>query len=65
LGKSGLEVAWLIARPSITAPIASATSLEQLNDLVAATKLELDQAAIGLLDRASAGQKSQARTQST
>src|SRR5262249_51688981 len=29
-----IALAWLIARPSITAPIASATSLEQLNDLV-------------------------------
>jgi len=60
-----VALAWLIARPSITAPIASATSLKQLNDLVAATRLELDQATIELLDRASAEQKSQARTQST
>jgi aryl-alcohol dehydrogenase-like predicted oxidoreductase len=60
-----VALAWVIARPSITAPIASATSLEQLNDLVAATKLELDQAAIELLNQASAEQKSQARTQST
>jgi aryl-alcohol dehydrogenase-like predicted oxidoreductase len=60
-----VALAWLIARPSITAPIASATSLEQLNDLVEATKLELDQAAIELLNSASAEQKSQARTQST
>jgi aryl-alcohol dehydrogenase-like predicted oxidoreductase len=29
-----VSIAWLIARPSITAPIASATSLEQLNDLI-------------------------------
>ncbi len=49
-----IALAWLIARPSITAPIASATSLEQLNDLVEATKLQLDQAAIQLLNRASA-----------
>jgi len=58
-------VAWLIARPSITAPIASATSLEQLNDLVEATKLELDRAAIDLLDQASEEEKSYARTQSS
>jgi len=31
-----------MARPSITAPIASATSVQQTNDLVAATHLELD-----------------------
>ncbi|HKP13276.1 MAG TPA: aldo/keto reductase, partial [Blastocatellia bacterium] len=38
-----VALAWLIARPSITAPIASATSLEQLDDLIEATRLELDQ----------------------
>lgn len=49
-----VALAWLIARPSITAPIASATSLEQLQDLADATKLELDQASIETLNRASA-----------
>ncbi|HYG81959.1 MAG TPA: aldo/keto reductase [Pyrinomonadaceae bacterium] len=48
-----VALAWLIARPSVTAPIASATSLEQLNDLTAATKLELDEASLRLLDEAS------------
>jgi len=57
-----VALAWLIARPSITAPIASATSLEQLNDLVEATQLELDQAAIELLNQASAEDKSYARS---
>ena len=60
-----VALAWLIARPSITAPIASATSLAQLNDLVAAAKLELDQAAIELLNKTSEEEKSYARTQST
>ena len=64
-----IALAWLIARPSITAPIASATSVEQLNDLIAATKLELDQPAIELLDPASDEQsdkgRSYARTQSS
>jgi aryl-alcohol dehydrogenase-like predicted oxidoreductase len=49
-----VALAWLLVRPSVTAPIASATSLEQLSDLVAATRLELDSAAIGQLDEASA-----------
>jgi aryl-alcohol dehydrogenase-like predicted oxidoreductase len=49
-----VSLAWLIARPSITAPIASATTLEQLDDLIAATKLELDEAAIEKLNEASA-----------
>lgn len=44
---------WLIARPAVTAPIASATSLEQLNDLIEATKLDLDEDSIKLLDEAS------------
>jgi aryl-alcohol dehydrogenase-like predicted oxidoreductase len=49
-----IALAWLIARPAITAPIASATSLEQLDDLVAATRLRLDESAIASLDAASA-----------
>ena len=49
-----VALAWLIARPSITAPIASATSLAQVDDLVAATKLKLDAEAIAQLDQASA-----------
>jgi aryl-alcohol dehydrogenase-like predicted oxidoreductase len=50
---AAVSLAWLIARPGITAPIASATSLEQLSDLIAATKLALDPSSIELLDRAS------------
>ena len=53
----------MIARPSITAPIAGATSLAQLNDLIEATKLQVDQEAIALLDRASAEEKSFASSQ--
>lgn len=49
-----VSLAWLMARPSITAPIASATSVEQLNDLVRATQLELDAASIEQLNKASA-----------
>jgi aryl-alcohol dehydrogenase-like predicted oxidoreductase len=49
-----VALAWLMARPSITAPIASATSLEQLNDLIEATHLQLDQPAIEVLNQASA-----------
>ncbi|MFL6352621.1 MAG: aldo/keto reductase [Bryobacteraceae bacterium] len=48
-----LSLAWLMARPTITAPIASATNLEQLNDLIQATELNLDHASIDLLNRAS------------
>jgi aryl-alcohol dehydrogenase-like predicted oxidoreductase len=49
-----VALAWLMARPSITAPIASATSLEQLNELAGATRLELSTADIEQLNRASA-----------
>jgi aryl-alcohol dehydrogenase-like predicted oxidoreductase len=47
-----VALAWLMARPSITAPIASATSLAQLDDLIAATRLQLEPAAIAQLDNA-------------
>lgn len=48
-----VALAWQIARPGITAPIASATSVDQLQDLVAATALTLDRDAIEALDAAS------------
>ena len=51
---ASVAIAWLIARPSVTAPIASATSIGQLDSLIAATKLELDAEAIRRLDEASA-----------
>jgi aryl-alcohol dehydrogenase-like predicted oxidoreductase len=49
-----VALAWLIARPGITAPIASATSEKQLEDIVAAADLDLDRAAIEKLSAASA-----------
>jgi aryl-alcohol dehydrogenase-like predicted oxidoreductase len=49
-----VSLAWLIARPSITAPIVSATSLPQLDELVSATKLTLDADDIQALNDASA-----------
>jgi len=49
-----VSLAWLLARPSITAPIASATSVEQLRDLIDATNLMLDAESIELLKQASA-----------
>jgi aryl-alcohol dehydrogenase-like predicted oxidoreductase len=49
-----VALAWQIARPAITAPIASATSAVQLDELVAAARLTLDAEAIALLDEASA-----------
>jgi aryl-alcohol dehydrogenase-like predicted oxidoreductase len=48
-----IALAWLMARPGITAPIASATSVEQIRDLVQATTVLLDNEDIAQLDRAS------------
>ncbi len=47
------SLAWLMARPGVTAPIASATSLAQLGELIAATRLVLDADSVRALDRAS------------
>jgi aryl-alcohol dehydrogenase-like predicted oxidoreductase len=49
-----VSLAWLIARPSVTAPIVSATSLTQLGDILKAASLKLDPADIAALDAASA-----------
>ena len=49
-----VAIAWLLQRPGITAPIASATSVEQLQDLIDATRLELDADAVTALTDASA-----------
>ena len=48
-----VALAWLIARPGVTAPIASATSIEQLKDLVAATNLKLDAPSVEKLNQVS------------
>ncbi|MFO7288263.1 MAG: aldo/keto reductase [Gammaproteobacteria bacterium] len=49
-----VAIAWLIAQPGVTAPIASATSLEQLESLVRATRLDLTREDLDELDKASA-----------
>jgi aryl-alcohol dehydrogenase-like predicted oxidoreductase len=49
-----VAVAWQIVQPGITAPIASATSLAQLQDLVKASQLTLDAEALATLGAASA-----------
>jgi len=50
---AAVALAWQIARPSITAPIASATSVAQLADWLPALTLELGAAEIARLDAAS------------
>lgn len=49
-----IALAWLIAQSTIVAPIVSATNTKQLDDLVASTKLHLDNEALTLLNKASA-----------
>lgn len=49
-----VALAWQIARPSITSPIVSATSLQQLNELAQAATLRLDDDDIQTLNDASA-----------
>jgi aryl-alcohol dehydrogenase-like predicted oxidoreductase len=48
-----VALAWLIARPSVTAPIASATNLGQLAELVEAAEIDLDADSIQKIDVAS------------
>ncbi|PWL16839.1 alcohol dehydrogenase [Falsochrobactrum shanghaiense] len=48
-----IAIAWLIAHPAITAPIASATSSAQLGELIDAARLKLDDDAIARLNQAS------------
>lgn len=49
-----VALAWFKGRPGLAAPIASATTLEQLAELAKAASLELDAEAVGMLDSASA-----------
>lgn len=49
-----IALAWLNSRPGITAPISSATSVEQLRDLTKAAETVLDKETVNELDEASA-----------
>ncbi len=49
-----ISLVWLMAQPTIVAPIASATSVEQLNELTAAMELKLTDDQLARLDEASA-----------
>jgi aryl-alcohol dehydrogenase-like predicted oxidoreductase len=50
-----VALAWQMARPGITAPIASATGVAQLHELLGAARLRLSPAQVARLDGASAG----------
>lgn len=49
-----IALAWLIARDGVTAPIVSATKLDQLESLIRSTRLSLSEADIAKLEQASA-----------
>ena len=50
-----IAIAWLLTKPKIVAPIASATSVEQVAAMLAAPGIQLTRAQLAELDRASAG----------
>ncbi|HEY4529194.1 MAG TPA: aldo/keto reductase [Luteimonas sp.] len=49
-----VALAWLLARPGVTAPIASATSVEQLDEILGAVTLSLPEPLLARLDAAGA-----------
>ncbi len=49
-----IALAWLLKRPAVTAPIVSATRIEQLDELVASLSVDLSDQAMTLLNQASA-----------
>lgn len=57
-GKSASQaqvaLAWVMAQPGLTGPIASATSLEQLDELMGSARMKLDAEDLAFLDKASA-----------
>jgi aryl-alcohol dehydrogenase-like predicted oxidoreductase len=49
-----IALAWLLTRPAVTSPIVSATSVEQLQQIVTAPAVKLAKDELSLLDQASA-----------
>lgn len=50
-----VALAWLLTKPNIVAPIASATSVEQVTAMLAAPRIQLTRSQVAELDKASAG----------
>jgi aryl-alcohol dehydrogenase-like predicted oxidoreductase len=48
-----VALAWLVHRPTVSAPIVSATTLDQLRELLLAPQLHLSPSDLGVLDEAS------------
>jgi aryl-alcohol dehydrogenase-like predicted oxidoreductase len=49
-----VALAWLAAKPGVTAPIASATTVAQVEELLGSTRVALSRAQLATLDKASA-----------
>jgi aryl-alcohol dehydrogenase-like predicted oxidoreductase len=49
-----IAIAWLLRKQAVSAPIASATSLSQLESFTRAVKLDLSDEAMAMLDKAGA-----------
>ena len=49
-----IALSWMVHRPGMTAPIASATSVQQLKEILGAVELKLDKECTEALDKASA-----------
>jgi aryl-alcohol dehydrogenase-like predicted oxidoreductase len=49
-----VSIAWIMAQPTVAAPIVSATSVAQLDEIAKAAQVKLDGEALAELDRASA-----------
>jgi len=48
-----VSIAWIMAQPTIAAPIVSVTSVRQLDEITGAARLKLDREALAALDKAS------------
>jgi aryl-alcohol dehydrogenase-like predicted oxidoreductase len=59
---AAVALAWLVAQPSVVAPIASARTTEQLEQILPAATLELTEEELARLSGASAGQTTGCQT---
>jgi aryl-alcohol dehydrogenase-like predicted oxidoreductase len=52
-----VALAWLLTKPNVVAPVASATHSSQVKELVAAAAIQLGRHQVASLDRASSSQR--------
>ena len=51
--RAEVSLAWLMTRPGVSAPIASATNLDQLREILRSAEVKLDAEALAALEQAS------------